>query len=318
MNDQAVHSASDENVEAMLRNELARGDAMAQSVLPILRHLVLAQDNSALGDDILARVRGMVGALAEELAAPLNGNESDRIRAALIDSPALLAHLHAAAFEWQLVERLQDRLAIDPVWSPLLQAAVASPEPPVKADALAFLAAQARWCRSQRSMTMAVGELPAELVHEALLIQRAVPTGIEAGIEAGIEPGIEGRARQAEAALRQAYDEGTTRLALAARLLTGLGTSDEALSVANSGVSLFLSALALRTGQERDRVVGCCHDAQVARLMLMLSSAGLPPSGIGEAVLSLHPDGGLPAGLEHLARDLAAAPAGIGPQGAGA
>ena len=51
MIDRVGHPRGGEDVEAALRQELARGDAMAETVLPILRHLVAAEDDSVFSAD---------------------------------------------------------------------------------------------------------------------------------------------------------------------------------------------------------------------------------------------------------------------------
>ncbi|MCJ2177851.1 hypothetical protein [Novosphingobium album (ex Hu et al. 2023)] len=306
MIDKTVHPASGENVEAVLRDELARGDAMAETVLPILRHLVAAEDSSVFSDEILARVRGMMADIAGGLLGALSeGRHEEHIAAdveqlasALTDNPALLTHVHALALEWHLTERMQTRLTIDPVVSPLLQALVASSDPAVQGLAMTFLAAQARWCQAQRRMMLPLRELPGDLFHTALLTMRA---------QAFRTPDMTDRAVQAEAALRQTYDEGASRMGLAARLMMGLGNEAQAaLSVADGGVALFLTALSLRSGQARDDVVLSTHKAQIARLALALRAAGLEPSAVEGQFMALHPDVTLPPGFDRIGADFAA------------
>lgn len=307
MIDKTVHPASGENVEAVLRDELARGDAMAETVLPILRHLVAAEDSSVFSDEILARVRGMLADLAGGLLGALNEGgqqaqsaaEAEHLASALMDNPALLSHVHALALEWHLTERMQARLAIDPVVSPLLQRLIASSDPAVQGLAMTFLAAQARWCQAQRRMMLPLRELPSDLFHAALLTLRAlsIPT-----------PEMADRAAQAEAALRQSYDEGASRLGLASRLIMGLGVEAQAaLSLAGGGVALFLTTLSLGSGQLRDAAVLSTHKAQVARLALALRAAGLEASAVEEQFLALHPDVTLPPGFDRIGPDFAAA-----------
>ncbi|MEJ2408120.1 MAG: hypothetical protein P8Y48_01990 [Novosphingobium sp.] len=310
MIDKTVHPASGENVEAVLRDELARGDAMAETVLPILRHLVAAEDSSVFSDEILARVRGMLADIAASLLGGALGgdegagsaaetDETGILTRALIDNPALLSHVHSLALEWQLTERMQGRFAIDPVVSPLLQALISSPDAETQRLAMTFLAAQARWCQAQRRMQLPLRELPGDLFHAVLLTLRALAVRT---------PEIAQRAAQAEAAMRQSYDEGAGRLGLASRLIMSLGAGAQAaLSVTHGGVALFLTALSLGSGQARDVVVLSTHEAQLARLALALRSAGLKPSAIEEQFLALHPEVTLPHGFEGVGRDFAAA-----------
>ncbi|AIT78856.1 hypothetical protein [Novosphingobium pentaromativorans] len=311
MIDQAVHSADRDNVEAVLRDELARGDAMAGSVLPILRHLITAEDSSVFSDEILARVRGMLAdlantlldALAERTGQPERAahpaDEVSLLTRAFLENQALLAHLHALALEWQLTERLQSRLALDPVVSPLLQSHVSSHEGAIQDLAMKFLAAQARWCQSQRRMRLSLFELPADLFHEALVTLSA---------SIGEDPEMIERAAFAEAALRRKYDEGAGRLGLATQLAMSMrGEVEASLSVANSGVALFLSALAIGSRQGRDAVVLSTHEAQLARLALALRTAGLSSTGVEQQFLALHPDITLPQGFDRLGADKASA-----------
>ncbi|SLJ89133.1 hypothetical protein [Novosphingobium mathurense] len=309
MIDQAVHSADRDNVEAVLRDELARGDAMAGSVLPILRHLITAEDSSVFSDEILARVRGMLADLANALLDALaqSAGQPDRavhpadevslLTRAFLKNQALLSHLHALALEWQLTERLQTRLALDPVVSPLLQSFVSAREGAMQDLAMKFLAAQARWCQSQRRMKLSLFELPADLFHEALVTLSA---------RIGDDPEMIEHAAFAEAALRRKYNEGVSRLGLATQLvLTMAGEVEASLSVANSGVALFLSALAIGSRQSRDVVVLSTHEAQLARLALALRTAGLSSTGVEQQFLALHPDITLPQGFDRLGADKA-------------
>lgn len=300
MNDRVVHPANGENAEAVLRDQLARGDAMAGTVLPILRHLISAEDSSIFSDEILARIRGMLADLVDGLlgegAGEQHGDAAARLTRAFIDDPALLSHLHALAMEWQLTERLQARLALDPVLSPLLRSLISSSDAQTQGLAMAFLAVQARWSQSQRRMTLPLHELPGELLHGVLLALRsAVPEMAE-------------RAAQVEGEVRRSHDGEADRLGLAARLVTSLGDgSQAALSLVDAGVSLFLTALALRAGQGRDTVVLSTHETQAARLALSLRSTGLDAFRVEEQVLVLHPGAVLPPGFDRVDRGMAAA-----------
>lgn len=289
------------SVEAVLREELAHGDAMLGTIAPILRHLLANDDHSVFGDEIIARVRGVTADLSRQLLDEAAGPGQavpaparvDALASALVDVPGLLAHVHAQALEWQLVQRLQARLALDPVLSPLLQALIASSDAGTSGLAMNFLAAQARFCQAQKRMKLPLAELPGDLLHGAL-----EALGAEAGDAAA----------SAMAAIRQRYDESCGRLGLATRLVMGMGGGAvAALSITHAGVSLFLSALSLATGQNRDLVVLSTNEAQMARLALALRAAGLKPQAIEEQFLALHPDVALPEGFENLGADGAAA-----------
>jgi len=138
--------------------------------------------------------------------------------------------------------------------------------------------------------------LPAEQLHAALLTLRSLAVG---GI-AGFGPEDEQAAR-AEAALRRAYDESASRIGLAARLVMGLGgAAVTALSLEHGGVALFLTALALGSGQPREAAALCTHETQSARLALSLRVAGLSSTAVQEQLVQLHRDVVLPVGLDRL------------------
>lgn len=300
---------SGQSVEAVLRQDLAHADALLGTIPPILRHLLANDDHSVFSDEIIARVRGMMECLARQLLDALAeaGGESERIDhapdqiAALVDSlvahPAFLTHVHVLALEWQLTERLQARLALDPVLSPLLQSLIAAPEGDTAGAAVALLAAQARFAQAQRRMELPLGELPGDLLHGALLALHAAAQG-DAGEQAAI----------AERLIRGRHDPARSRLGLIARLIGGMGGGAvAALSLTHAGVALFLTALALGSRQDRDMAVLATNEGQLARLALALRSAGLKAAAIEEQFLALHPDIALPDGFDTLGADRAAA-----------
>jgi hypothetical protein len=284
---------SEEPVDALLRDELARGDAFLESAVPILRHLLAGEHSGAFADEIVARVRGGLGDLAAQLLAAVSATPDpaapdreafDDLSAALLHLPGLLGHLHALALEWQLTERLQARLALDPALPPLLQALLASDDEATSGLAMQFLAAQARFAQTQRRMQLPLHELPADLLHGALVALRTVG-------------GDESRLAEAEAALRAHYDESRTRLALAARLVIGMGGGAvAALAVPHAGIALFTTALALASGQDRDVVLLPLGSASGARLALALRAAGLKHEAIETQLLLFYPDA--PAGTQ--------------------
>lgn len=305
---QASHAAP---VAQVMRDELVRGDAVAASIPPILRHLLANDEHSVFSDEIIAAMRGMMAHVARQLldaqsqaAGMMDSRDhgADRITAlvhAFVGHAGFLAHVHALALEWQLTCRLQSRLSLDPVLSPLLQALTASTEPAVASNAMALMAAQARFAQTQRRMQLPLQELPGDLLHAALLALRAV------GSEAAEQ---EANAVAADQAIRSQYDESRSRLGLIARLVLGMGGGAvTALSVSHAGVAMFLSALSIATGQDRDMVVLTTNESQVARLALALSAAGMKHDGIAEQFLAIHPEITLPQGIEYLGSDHAAA-----------
>lgn len=300
---------SEYNVEDVLRLELAEGDAMIGTLGPILRHLLATDDHSLFSDETIARVRGMVGSLARQLlhaeadAAGVEFPENfvaeraDPLTGALMNHAALLNHLHALTIEWQLAKRLHSRNGVDPVLSPLLQALIASSDPDTATAAMTALAAQARFVQGLRRMELALTELPGDLFHTALVTQRTL-----AGDAEGAASEV------AETRLRAHFDESRGRLGLLARLVTGMGGGAiAALSIDHAGVAIFLTALSIGSGQDRDLAVISTNDRQLARLALALRAAGLKPAAVEEQFVYLHPDVALPEGFEQLRADRAAA-----------
>jgi hypothetical protein len=304
----ATQTMPGHSIEEVLGAELATGDAQIGSFGPILRHLLANDERSVFSDEIVARIRGMIADVAHQLldeTAAAAGQAGDARHSAeaiealsgsFVANPSFLAHCHALAIEWQLTERLQARLALDPVLSPLLQALIASPDPATASSAMALLAAQSRFAQSQRRMQLPLAELPGDLLHAALVALRTHADGTQ------------DHAAQAEAAIRKRYDEGRSRLGLIARIITAMGGAATAsLSVSHAGVAMFLTALALGSGQDRDVATLATGEGQLARLALALCAAGLRPVAIAEQFAALHPDVALPEGFEQLGADRAAA-----------
>ena len=302
---------ADRSVEIVLCDELAHGDALIGTIAPILRHLLANDEHSVFSDEIIARVRGMMADVARQILTELaiaSGNPDNRDHtpdqiAALVESlvghGAFLAHVHALALEWQLTERMQTRLALDPVLAPLLQALIASSDPGVASGAMALLASQARFATSQRRMQLPLSELPGDLLYAALIALRGY---------ADSAPEAQAATTQAEQAIRSRFDESRSRLGLISRIVTGMGGgATAALAITHAGVAMFLSALALASGQDRDMAVLATNEGQLARLALALRASGLKPQAIEEQFVSLHPEVALPAGFEQLGSDQAAA-----------
>ena len=292
-----------EPVEENLRTQVARGDDLARSVQPILRHLLGSENSTLFTDEILARIRGMQGHLARQLLAACGTGGDSGARADPVlqlalaqgfsDRSSILAHLHALALEWQLAMRMEQHFAVDPVVSPLLQALISSPDAETQDLAMKFLAAQARWCQSQRRMQVSVAELPAEVLHDALQVHRSVCIDVAGG---------------AETVTRAAHVESASRLGLAARLVTKMGNAAQvALDLRHGGSALFATALALGSGQARDAVILSMHEGQATRLALELRSAGLSAAAVGQQLLLLHGESKLPEGFDRLGAEHAAA-----------
>ncbi|MFM6932296.1 MAG: hypothetical protein ACKOUT_08645, partial [Novosphingobium sp.] len=217
MTDAFLHLAADEPIESVLQAELAHGDAMIGTIIPIMRHLLASDDHSVFSEEIVARSRAMLEDIAAQLlmargdalqlpdARSLDAAEVQAFVTALCSDVGLLAHIHGLAVEWQLTERLHARLGLDPVLSPLLQTLIASSEPATAAAGMGLLASQTRFTQAQRRMKLALSELPADILHAAIVALRE---------HAG--PADDG-SKLAEKALCEGYDEGRSRLGLMAR-----------------------------------------------------------------------------------------------------
>lgn len=302
----AALAGNADSAEAGLRQLLARGDALADTVAPVLRHLLESEDTALFSDEIVARIRGMLCDLARQLLGDAVLADDDgqaasvsTLATALSANAELLTHLHATALEWQLAERLQANQIVDPVLSPLLQALVSSKEGETGSLAMKLLASQARFCQMQRRMQLSLLELPADLLHSVLTGVRTV---------SGLDRETRDHMAAAENALRAAYDEGNGRLGLLARLLTGMGMGAlAALSVRHAGAAIFLAALSRFFGQNREMAVLSTTETQLLRLALALRAGGLTPERVQEELYVLNPDIVLPEDFGWIGPDSAAA-----------
>eukprot|EP01041_Mallomonas_annulata_P018672 gene18672-37701_t len=271
MGEVTMDLGADDAVEAILRGGLAREARALTAVVPVLRHLLGSEAQGLVSEAILARVRGMILDLAAQLLAAQSGRDPsarvpgadpaalDALAESLMGEEALLAHCHALATESLVADRLQQRHAIDPVLSPLLQELIAAEDPAVAALAMTTLAAQSRFIQSQRRMELPLGELPAELFH-ALLPRAQGRAGDNSGLSR----------------LQASYDEATSRLGLLARLVAGMRRGAvAALALDHAGLALFTSALASETRSPRGEAVLAAQEGQGVRLALMLRAAGL-------------------------------------------
>ncbi|WP_073974828.1 hypothetical protein [Erythrobacter donghaensis] len=308
MGKETMDLAADDAVEAILRGGLAREARALTAVVPVLRHLLGTEAQGLVSEAILARVRGMILDIAAQLLAAQAGRDPaarvpggdpaalDALAEGLMGEEALLAHCHALATESLLADRLQQRHAIDPVLSPLLQELIAAEDPAVAALAMATLAAQSRFVQSQRRMELALGELPAELFH-ALLARVPGGTGDGAGL----------------ARLQAGYDEATSRLGLLARLVAAMRRGAvAALALEHAGLALFAAAIASETRCPRGEAVLACQEGQGVRLALLLRAAGLAVPAIERQMVLAEPAAQLPSAIGALTPARAAALLGAG------
>lgn len=286
-----------------LRQELARGDVALAGVAPVLSHLLASPGQSLVTEDVLARMRGMLGDLAAQLikaekssGATAAVTSQAELAGRLAASGIIVSHVYALAMESQLADQLEQQSAIDQVLTPLLQELIASTDEGTAELAMSAMSAQARFVQAQRRMDLPLGELPAELFVEVLSIWRNCDKG-EDQEERG----------KVEKALRSKYDESTSRLGLMSRLIGSLsGGIRAALDLEHAGLALFASALASTGRQARELAVLSCHEKQAARLALALRSAGLKRTEIAQQFILIHRDLAVPAGIDDIAPDEAA------------
>lgn len=312
MSEAAKHTVHEPEVESLLRHELTMGDQALAGVAPVLSHMLTTPGQALVSDDIVARMRGMLGDLArqlllsqsrvsgERLSGLAQRDAADALAERLAGSSTILSHCYALAVEGLLSKRLEEELSLDPVLSPLWQELIASEREETAELAMAAMAAQARFIQAQRRMDLPLDELPADLFHEALVILGRSPLSPGPQIQFSLE-----------AALRGEFDESTGRLGLLGRLVGSMkGAASAALSLDHGGVALFASTLAHLTRQPRELAVLACHERQAARLALSLRAAGLKPAEVARQFMLLHGDFALPEGFDDLspeqARDLLA------------
>lgn len=301
-----MNSATANSVETVLRDELARADRALNGVAPVLGHVLAGPGHSMVNDAVVARVRGMLNDLAAQFVARLavqNGEtladhaSTDALSDQLAGDAPILATLHASAIEGLLTERLDQRSSVDPVLSPLLQELIASQDAATGETAMQALAAQSRFMQAQRRMQLPVLELSSETLERALRIwARATPVEHEP------------RVTQAMRELKAEYDEAQTRTGLIARLVSSMrGGVVAALELEHAGLAIFVSALASKSGQSRERAILACHDDQAARLAVSLRAVGLDGEAIERQFVALDPAVRLPRGLEDISPDNARA-----------
>lgn len=308
MIDRTASQSEEAPVEVMLREALEQGDAVLDTIAPILGHLLANDDDSLFTDEIVARVRGIIlhiawqmlmaqaQAAASEAPDVFAQDNREALAANLASDRTLLMHCHALAVEWHLTLCLDQASAIDPVLSPLLQALVASDDEATAASAMTALASQARFIQHQRRMELPINELPGDLFHQALLIWRG-RVDDDAGAAADI----------AERGLRASFDESAGRLGLLSRIVAGMGSGAmAALSVGHAGAALFITALAIASNQDRDIAALSSNNGQMARLALALRAAGMEVKAVEEQFFHIHPEVTLPDVFKLLRSDRAA------------
>jgi len=176
----------------------------------------------------------------------------------------------------------------------MLQELVASRDEGTAAMAMAVLAAQARFILHHREMTMPLRELPSDHFRSALRVLQS---------HAGQR---EEASATAARNLGQRFDESHGRLGLLAQLLARVDETAAALDLSRSGVSLFVSALASASEQERDFCLLALADGHSVRPSLAMRAAGLGQAELESQLLHLDMEISLPGGFAELTPDRAA------------
>ena len=304
MNELSMDRIGTTSVEAILRDELARGNRALGGVAPVISHMLESSGHALVSDAIVARLRGMLGHLARQLLSAglsmpqrdtLDDHMVDRAADTLAGDTALLNHLYAVAMEGHLTERLEQRSSVDPVLSPLLQELIASDQPAIAELAMNTLAAQSRFTQSQRRMELPLGELPAELFLNVLKRFRKTASVADAAAMS-----------QSISVLKGKFDEGAGRLGLLTRLVSSMrGGAVAALELDHAGLALFTTGIAVLTRQPRNLAILACHERQAARLALSLRAGGLSAEAIERQFLLVEPSEMLPDGISEMPSDRA-------------
>ncbi len=306
MGNMALDRTETTSVEAILKGALARESRALSGVAPVISHMLDSPGQALVTDAIVARLRGMLNDLAQQLlyacqtsppSEPSDPAVIDALAEDIARDTALLEHLYALAIEGHLTARLEQRASLDPVLSVLLQELIASDQPSIAELAMGTLAAQSRFMQSQRRMDLPLGELPSELFARVLAKFQSADLGLAAGeIESAL------------ASLRANYDEGAGRLGLLARLTSSMrGGAVAALELEHAGLALFTSSMAALTRQKRDFAVLACHENQAARLALSLRAGGMSAAGVERQFMLINPSQMLPEDLAALPTDRAQA-----------
>lgn len=283
---------SDNSDQHPLRAALAFGDKLLARNANALESLLLAQDRPFLTESIVSQIQALIASLARGLVGVggMRPGFSQLLETRLIREETIRTHCHALALEWRLTTLLEATLGIDPVLSPSLQKKVAHQNTAIASTAMAALTAQARFAQCQNRMELPLSDLPAELFHLALVIARdcASPSEMEA-------------VRAREASLRSGFDEGRGRLTIQAQLSSQWGgAAGDLLDVRHAGVGLWLSALAVLSGESRDQISFATVEPLLGRLLLTLRAAGASPSEAETQALLIEPDASLPRGLHEI------------------
>ena len=273
-----------------IRELFAAGEQTRLELPQQLRHRIASADPSLFNDEVIARSRGLLVHLTEQLAGGrlpdlctsgfLEGR--DEILHALLQEPRLLSFCHALSFECQLTRRLAEAADLDPLLPTVLQDMIASTDEATSHLAAACLTAQTQHFRNMERMQLPLRQLPADLLHLALNSGRK-----------RLKNSVVAEA--VEQAVRATYDEGATRYSLFGRLITAPDyPGKRGWHLDKAGVPLFLTLLALRNGIDFAEAVLLLSKGQMVRLALSLKSLGCPSKALHRNLFLLHDEDALP------------------------
>ncbi|MEO1219964.1 MAG: hypothetical protein AAFY42_01265 [Pseudomonadota bacterium] len=266
-------------VDSSVQDEMARANRALRSLAPVIAHLLDSDGMNLVNDAIVARLRGMLSHIASQLLssqgeAGVQADDKTSAHSVLVGQlgadERVTRHLYAVALELHLTDGLEQRGANDPVLTPLMQELIASDRPATAETAMAAMAAQSRFVQLGRRMELPIGELPFEVFTSVIDHLETVDLGFDQRAVADALSGLRGD-----------FDEGTGRLGLLARLVSGMqGGAIAALDIGHAGLALFASAAASQSRQTRDDIIFACHESQAMRLALSLKAAGLEKTEI--------------------------------------
>ena len=287
------------SLSASLRADLAGDDRALSGVVPVLSHLLAFPGEALVSDDVIARMRGLIGGIARQFPAP-DGEDAaaakdgasagavDSLAATLAGNGGLMMHCYGLAVEGALTLKLSDTQGLDPVMSALLKELIASKDDTIAELAMQFMASQSRFAEGQRRVDTPILELPPWLFDEAVNIWKAWASGQQIANIAAVETELRGQ-----------YDEGRTRHSLLERLLGTLGASaDVVCEIETAGLAIFASAIARGTQQPRELIILSCQMQQNLRLALALKSCALTAEAIARQFAFLGHDIALPEGFD--------------------
>ncbi|WP_228243816.1 hypothetical protein [Porphyrobacter sp. GA68] len=278
------------NPDAAVRELIAAATAARTDLAQQLAFAIGWSDRGLFNDELIARSRGLLLHLAQQLAgAELGQNASeapansiDAILAALMTEPRLLAYCHALCLEYQLTTRLAREADLDPLLPRLLQEMIASADAITSRTAASCLSAQMRHLGAMERMRLPLEQLPADLLRIALAIGRTASARTDV-------------ADAVEQEVRTSYQEEGTRYALFKLLVNRPEYPDKrGWQLEKAGTGLFLAAFAERAELEWVDAAALLPAGQQARFALEALSSGCTRKALSRNLILLHNQAAIP------------------------